>query len=131
MLTENQAKWMFDKLLVLFRMPPEQVQQEAERIRRLSRNDGMVQAMTDIVLEEIQPCREREILRDYHQLVMDNMTPEDSNEWWLEMYGRVNRFRQKYNYNSYVQELADAFCRELRRKDTDVVCSADSEGSRK
>ncbi len=119
MLTENQAKWMFDKLLILFRTPPEQIQQEVERIQRLSRNDSMVQAMTEIVLGEMEPCREREILKDYHQLVIDHMAPEDSNEWWLEMYGAVNQFRQKYNYDSYVQELADAFCRELRRRDTD------------
>lgn len=116
MLTENQAKWMFDKMLVLFRVPLEQVSQTAEQIRKLSRNDSMVAAMLSVVMEEVHHTLLSPILRDYNCLVSKYQEPKDSNEWWLEMYGAVNQFRQKYNYDPFVQELADAFCREMKRQ---------------
>ena len=116
MLTENQARWMFDKLLQLFRIPIEQVDEESERIRKLSRNDSMVTSMINVVMDEIRPGILTPVMKDYRNLVASHQDPEDNNEWWLAMYTDVNHFRKKYNYDPFVQELADAFCREVRRQ---------------
>lgn len=116
MLSENQAKWMFDKLLNLFRIPVEEIPAEAERIRKLARNDEVVRRMCDVVIQEMKPDRYTGILTDYVRLVNQYGNVQDSDAWWQEMYRAVNSFRKAYSYDPYVQELADALCRELRRR---------------
>lgn len=112
MLSENQARWMFDKLIRLWQVPD--IDQEADRIRELSRQDPTVELMIRACLGHTDQPKSA-ILRRYDQLIQKYSLPEDSNEWWLEFYTAVNHFRQEFNYHPYVQELADAYCREMRR----------------
>lgn len=118
MLTENQAKWIFGKLIKLFQIPRSEVEQEANNIIKLSRNNQTVKDLIEVCLRESDADSGKdhytEILTDYRKLTADSNPKND--EQWRAFYMAVNKFREKYNYTPFVQELSDALCREMRRK---------------
>ena len=53
---------------------------------------------------------------DYYKFIQDYGAPEDSDDWWQELFTKSTELCKKYGSQHYIRDLVMAHVNELERK---------------